>query len=491
MNKFKNFSIAISVFIVLCATLSPLSEARRTKYSEFHNIVKNYLIQNKDTILGNEGRLYLNDLYASLGIESEEDKKSVLEMLGQEDLVGPIFKDNDPDNKEFLQIIKKDPNGGPLFQAGIPVLEEGYVCLRGFVHKNAEWHQAVHVLIITRDGKIILQTRSSAADSRSAGKKDISVGGQVPAGMSFRDTALEETKEETGLSIDSDRLIGPSDLIAGYEQEYFIKVAINQPLLGQGIKVVQEAGKAFFYQIEGETQGSYQNFEVTKIYIVRLEEGEKPAVNPQVTEFTEVELRDLIFEILDNKEIYASAIQQYILDPNIFSYLAREIYKVELPEVISDGLEQIDKILQENGKGNIHREQFIGFLIPNLVKAGLLNEENFFSLGIELAQKCHEIKTRGVIENNDPIAAKEFEEISYLPNSIFVDAVPALVMAGMINKDNALDIINELIDLDNSLAEQKIGSQVVFRDLFPLLIERGIISSDNLGDMGKVLTKLT
>ena len=102
---------------------------------------------------------------------------------------------------------------------------------REVCHKNGLWHRAVVVFILSTDNqKVLLQQRSSS-------KKlwpnlwDITAGGHVLTGELGYQSAIRETKEEIGISIDKNELtfIGATtsenksgDIINRHFNEYYI-----------------------------------------------------------------------------------------------------------------------------------------------------------------------------------------------------------------------------------------------------------------------------
>jgi isopentenyldiphosphate isomerase len=73
---------------------------------------------------------------------------------------------------------------------------------RADVHRDGDWHQAIHVWVMGRDHDgdfLILQRRSMAKDT-SPGMLDPTVGGHLGAGESI-EVALRESEEEIGITI--------------------------------------------------------------------------------------------------------------------------------------------------------------------------------------------------------------------------------------------------------------------------------------------------
>ncbi len=77
---------------------------------------------------------------------------------------------------------------------------------RELVHQKGLLHREIHVYFITPDKKIILQHRAPDKDM-FPDLLDATVGGHVEVGQNYEETALKETKEETGIKLN------PADLI--------------------------------------------------------------------------------------------------------------------------------------------------------------------------------------------------------------------------------------------------------------------------------------
>lgn len=83
-----------------------------------------------------------------------------------------------------------------LTEAGTPA---GRVKAREDVHRDGDWHGAVHVWLHDGSGRVLMQRRSQAKDL-SPGKVDVAVGGHLAAGETAWD-ALREVKEELGFDV--------------------------------------------------------------------------------------------------------------------------------------------------------------------------------------------------------------------------------------------------------------------------------------------------
>lgn len=70
---------------------------------------------------------------------------------------------------------------------------------RSQVHGNpALIHRSVHILVLSPEGRLLLQKRSLRKDTQP-GKWDTSVGGHVGFGQSYEEAARREAEEELGM----------------------------------------------------------------------------------------------------------------------------------------------------------------------------------------------------------------------------------------------------------------------------------------------------
>lgn len=94
------------------------------------------------------------------------------------------------DPQEGFDLV--DEQGAPL----------GIVKPRGEVHRDGDWHRAMHLWLLTRAHgapRVILQRRSREKDTH-AGLVDVSVGGHLRAGEGLEAT-LREAREELGVVV--------------------------------------------------------------------------------------------------------------------------------------------------------------------------------------------------------------------------------------------------------------------------------------------------
>ncbi len=96
-------------------------------------------------------------------------------------------------SKEYFDIL--DENGN----------KTGEIKLRSEVHKDGNWHKAIHIWIINDSGDILLQRRCATKDS-NPNMLDISCAGHLTAGDNSLSGAIRELKEELNLDIEQEDL---------------------------------------------------------------------------------------------------------------------------------------------------------------------------------------------------------------------------------------------------------------------------------------------
>lgn len=94
---------------------------------------------------------------------------------------------------EFFDVL--DKNGNPT----------GQIKARADVHRDGDWHKAVHIWILNSSGELLIQKRS-LDKAEGAGQWDISAAGHVPAGETVVETATKELEEELGLEISKNKI---------------------------------------------------------------------------------------------------------------------------------------------------------------------------------------------------------------------------------------------------------------------------------------------
>jgi isopentenyldiphosphate isomerase len=73
------------------------------------------------------------------------------------------------------------------------------------IHRDGDWHRAVHLWILTPDGEVLLQRRSLSKEN-FPGLWDVSVAGHISAGEPAVAAAVRESLEELSLPLDAGHL---------------------------------------------------------------------------------------------------------------------------------------------------------------------------------------------------------------------------------------------------------------------------------------------
>ncbi len=170
--------------------------------------------------------------------------------------------------------MEKDEKFDVLDKEGNPT---GKIKPRKDVHRDGDWHKAVHVWIINSKNELLIQKRSPNKDV-APNQWDISVAGHIPAGSDALATALRETEEEIGIHIEQKNL------------EYLFTVT------------------------QSKIKENYINNEFNEVYLVKLDLDISKMIF-QKEELTEIkfihflELEKLINS--DNDEIFVSHDEEY------------------------------------------------------------------------------------------------------------------------------------------------------------------------------------
>ncbi len=73
------------------------------------------------------------------------------------------------------------------------------------IHRDGEWHRAIHVWIVTPDNRLLLQRRSIRKEN-NPGLWDVSAAGHISAGEDVLDSAVREVQEELGITVPRNEL---------------------------------------------------------------------------------------------------------------------------------------------------------------------------------------------------------------------------------------------------------------------------------------------
>lgn len=114
--------------------------------------------------------------------------------------------------------------------------QTGQTMLKSEAHAKSLWHGAAHIWIYNSKGEVLLQQRS-LKKVIDPGIWDVSAAGHMQAGKTPKEAAMEEAKEELGLTVNPDELefIGNTKVDideGGWQHRAFIWVyALKQDVL--------------------------------------------------------------------------------------------------------------------------------------------------------------------------------------------------------------------------------------------------------------------
>ncbi len=96
-------------------------------------------------------------------------------------------------NKEYFEVLDSFGN------------KTGRLKLRSEVHRDGDWHRAVHIWIMNSNNQLLIQQRSAIKDI-NPGRWTSSCGGHVDPGEGSIGAAVRELKEELGIDVDPESL---------------------------------------------------------------------------------------------------------------------------------------------------------------------------------------------------------------------------------------------------------------------------------------------
>ena len=174
--------------------------------------------------------------------------------------------------EEYFDIL--DENGN----------KTGETKLRSLVHRDGDWHKAVHIWIVNDKNEILLQKRSPTKDSHP-NMWDISSAGHLSAGDDSISGAIREIKEELGVDVSSEQL----ELIgirkkAGNHASTFVNSEFNDVYL---LRLSLDLSKL-----------TLQKEEVSEVKYVSLEEFKNMIKNRDKTLLMHMEEFDMLFKAL-------------------------------------------------------------------------------------------------------------------------------------------------------------------------------------------------
>ena len=138
----------------------------------------------------------------------------------------------------------------------------GKTKLRTEVHRDGDWHKAVHIWVFNKKGEVLLKRRAPDKDSYP-NMLDISCAGHLSAGDTSIEGALRELEEELGLKVSEEEL----------------KLFDNTFKIGRiyGTDFINNEFNDLYYLITDKTveEMIFQEEEISEIFFIPFEELEK------------------------------------------------------------------------------------------------------------------------------------------------------------------------------------------------------------------------
>lgn len=177
--------------------------------------------------------------------------------------------------KEYFDIL--DENGN----------KTGKTKLRSDVHRDGDWHKAVHIWIINNNGEVLLQRRCATKDS-NPNMLDISSAGHLSAGDDSLEGALRELKEELNLEIK------PEDL-------QFIKTLKRSSKYTETF-INNEFDDLYIVRTDKKIEDmKFQEEEISEIMYVPYKQFKKMVENYQTDLLRHDDEFEILFKMFDNE----------------------------------------------------------------------------------------------------------------------------------------------------------------------------------------------
>eukprot|EP01133_Synstelium_polycarpum_P012481 gene12481-14649_t len=125
----------------------------------------------------------------------------------------------EPSTIEYIDVINQDGS------------DAGYRLPRNEVHTKGLWHRVIHVWLADGKGNLLIHKRAANKPTYPS-MWNVSTAGHVEAGLSSREAAIKELKEEIGVTATIDQLESKSTL---YTSGRFLK--IDAPVGVKGLRV--------------------------------------------------------------------------------------------------------------------------------------------------------------------------------------------------------------------------------------------------------------
>jgi isopentenyldiphosphate isomerase len=163
----------------------------------------------------------------------------------------------------------------------------GKTKLRSEVHRDGDWHKAVHIWIINNKGDILLQRRCATKDS-NPNMLDISCAGHLSAGDDSLTGAIRELKEELNLDVNKEDLEYIKTLKRSSKYtETFINNEFDDLYILRTDKKLEDM--------------EYQKEEISEIMYVPYKEFKKMVQNKQPDLLRHDEEFEILFNLFDKE----------------------------------------------------------------------------------------------------------------------------------------------------------------------------------------------
>ncbi len=155
------------------------------------------------------------------------------------------------------------------------------------IHKKGMLHREINIYFVTPNGEIFFQHRAKDKDT-FPDLLDATVGGHVEIGHSYKETAVKETEEETGVKINYADLIFINK-IKKYSEDKITKT-VNNAINSHYVYIYR--GKINDLRVEA---GKALGFEVWSIEkVLNIDNNDRVRFIPSILEFATTELTEFI-----------------------------------------------------------------------------------------------------------------------------------------------------------------------------------------------------
>lgn len=178
-------------------------------------------------------------------------------------------------SKEYFDLL--DENGN----------KTGKIKLRTEVHRDGDWHKAVHIWIINNKGDVLLQRRCATKDS-NPNMLDISSAGHLSTGDDSLTGAIRELKEELNLNVNKEELQFIKTLKRSSKYtSTFINNEFDDLYILRTDKTINDM--------------KFQEDEISEIFFVPYKKFKEMVNNKQPDLLLHEEEFEILFELFDNE----------------------------------------------------------------------------------------------------------------------------------------------------------------------------------------------